>query len=97
MASLGDRLARIRGFRRMSQQDVADLTGVKVQNLSRLEQDHRVHVRSDTLRRLAQALDCSADYLLGLTDDPQPPRRRRKADKQGDFWPTELATASRET
>ena len=91
MDSLGDRLARIRGFRRMSQQDVAERTGLKVQNISRLETDHRAHVRSDTLRRLAEALDCSTDYLVGLTDELQPPKRRRKADKQGDFWPTAVA------
>ena len=88
MDSLGDRLARIRGFRRMSQQDVAERTGLKVQNISRIETEQREHVRSDTLRRLAEALDCSTDYLVGLTDEPQPPRRRRKAEKQGDLWPT---------
>jgi transcriptional regulator with XRE-family HTH domain len=74
-------MARIRGFRRLSQQDVAERTGLKVQNISRLEQDHRVHVRSDTLRRLAEALGCSTDYLVGLVDDPEPaekPRRHRK-------------------
>jgi transcriptional regulator with XRE-family HTH domain len=91
MASLGDRLARIRGFRRMSQQDLAERTGLKVQNISRLETDQRAHVRSDTLRRLAEALDCSTDYLVGLTDDPQPPRRRRKTEASGDVWPAELA------
>ena len=83
MDSLGDRLARIRGFRRMSQQDVAERTGLKVQNISRLETDHRAHVRSDTLRRLAEALGCSTDYLVGLTEDPAPlgkrPRLRHSA------------------
>ena len=77
MGSLGDRLARMRGFRRMSQQDLAERTGLKVQNISRIETDQREHVRSDTLRRLAEALDCSTDYLVGLTDEPQPSRRRR--------------------
>ena len=56
MGSLGDRLARVRGFRRMSQQELAVRTGLKVQNISRLETDQREHVRSDTLRRLAEAL-----------------------------------------
>jgi transcriptional regulator with XRE-family HTH domain len=89
MDSLGDRLARIRGFRRMSQQDLAERTGLKIQNISRIETDQREHVRSDTLRRLAEALDCSTDFLVGLTDDPQPPRRRRrKADELGDVLPT---------
>jgi transcriptional regulator with XRE-family HTH domain len=75
----------------MSQQDVAERTGLKVQNISRLETDHRAHVRSDTLRRLAEALDCSTDYLVGLTDELQPPKRRRKADKQGNLWPADAA------
>lgn len=78
MHTIGDRLARIRGFRRMTQQDVADKSKVRVQNLSRIEQDHRVNIRSDVLLRLALALDCSVDYLMGLRDDPELPRRRRK-------------------
>jgi transcriptional regulator with XRE-family HTH domain len=87
MATLGDRLARIRGFRRLTQAEVAKRSGLKVQHISRLEQDHRTHVRSDILLRLAEALDCSADYLLGLTDDPQPRKQPRKVDKQGNLWP----------
>jgi transcriptional regulator with XRE-family HTH domain len=77
MDSLGDRLARVRGIRRMSQQSLAQRSGLKVQNISRLETDQREHVRSDTLRRLAEALGCSADYLVGLTEDPTPPKRSR--------------------
>jgi transcriptional regulator with XRE-family HTH domain len=76
--TLGDRLARIRGYRRMSQQDLAERTGLRVQNISRLETEQREHVRSDTLIRLAQALACSTDYLLGLTEDPTPPQRARR-------------------
>lgn len=33
---------------------------------------------ADTVRRLAQTLDVSADFLLGLTDDPTPPKRARR-------------------
>jgi transcriptional regulator with XRE-family HTH domain len=78
MSSLGDRLARMRGVRRMSQQDLAARTGLKVQNISRLETAKRKHVRSDTLVRFAEALECTTDYLLGRTDDPRPPRRQRR-------------------
>ena len=81
MGSLGDRLAWVRGFRRMSQQELAESTGLKVQNISRIETDQREHVRSDTLRRLAEALDCSTDYLVGLTDDPAPPKKRPRPRK----------------
>jgi transcriptional regulator with XRE-family HTH domain len=61
----------------MSQQNLAQRSGLKVQNISRLETDQREHVRSDTLRRLAEALGCSTDYLVGLTEDPAPPKRVR--------------------
>jgi transcriptional regulator with XRE-family HTH domain len=81
MGSLGDRLARVRGFRRMSQQDLAERTGLKVQNISRLETDQRKHVRSDTLRRFAEALECSTDFLVGLTDDPTPAIKRPRSRK----------------
>ena len=76
MSHLGARLAHVREVRGLSQTDVALRTGVKVQNISRLEKGRRVHVRSDTLLRLADALQCSTDYLLGRCDDPRPPRTR---------------------
>jgi transcriptional regulator with XRE-family HTH domain len=79
MSSLGARLTYVREVRGLSQQDLAQRTGLKVQNISRLETGHRVHVRSDTLLRLAEALRCSADYLIGLTDDPTPRRRTAAA------------------
>src|SRR5262245_62446888 len=79
--TLGQRLAFIRGKRGLSQPDVAKLTGLKVQNISRLETKAREHVRSDTLARLAQALECSTDYLLGLSDEPAPPKKRPRASK----------------
>ena len=37
MSNLGARLAQVREVRRMSQQDLAQRTGLKVQNISRLE------------------------------------------------------------
>ena len=81
MDSLGDRLARVRGVRRMSQQDLATRTGLKVQNISRIETDQREHVRSDTLCRLAEALRCSTDYLVGRSDEIEPPKKRPRPRK----------------
>ena len=77
MSSLGKRVAQARAARRMSQQRLAQQTGLKVQNISRIETDQREHVRSDTLRRLAVALDCTTDYLVGLADDLRPRKRPR--------------------
>ena len=72
MNSLGERLARMRASRRMSLRELAERTGVKAQNISRVETGDRKHVRSDTLERFAEALKCTTDYLLGRTDDPRP-------------------------
>src|SRR4051812_48616154 len=75
--TFGARLALTRSIRGLSQPDLAKLTGLKVQNISRLETAAREHVRSDTLVRLAQALGVSADYLLGLSDHPHLGQRRK--------------------
>ena len=77
--TLGQRIALIREKRGLTQSDVAELTGLKIQNISRLETDAREHARSDTLIRLAQALDVSTDYLLGLTDEPILSNKRTRA------------------
>jgi transcriptional regulator with XRE-family HTH domain len=76
-ATLGRRLALAREKLGLSQMEVAERTGLKVQNISRIETTVRQHVRSDTLVRLAQALECSTDYLLGLSDEPTPKKRPR--------------------
>jgi transcriptional regulator with XRE-family HTH domain len=65
----------------MSQRELAERTGLKVQHISRIETDQREHVRSDTLRRLAEALACSTDYLVGMVEEPVPPRERRRSRK----------------
>ena len=84
MNSLGERLAQMRAGRRMSLRELAERTGVKAQNISRIETGDRKHVRSDTLQRFAEALECTTDYLLGRTDDPRPPRQRpRKTARMG--------------
>jgi DNA-binding Xre family transcriptional regulator len=75
--TLGGRLHYAREACNMSQQELAERSGLRFQNISRLETDRREHVRSDTLRRLAEALGCSTDYLVGLTDNPTPPKRPR--------------------
>ena len=79
MQSLGERVAHARTLGNMTQQALAERSRLRFQNISRLETNHRAHVRSDTLRRLAEALGCSADYLLGLTDDPTPPPKRPRS------------------
>jgi transcriptional regulator with XRE-family HTH domain len=91
---LGDRILRRRRELNLTQAAVAEKTGLKQFHISRIESGDIKDAKGDTLRRLAEALDCSTDYLVGLTDDPQPlKRRRRKADDVGDYWPTMAGVA----
>lgn len=71
---LGLRLSLARQIRHYSQQDLARLVGMSQKHLSQLEKGRVPFggLASATLRRLAQTLDVSTDYLLGLTDDHGP-------------------------
>jgi transcriptional regulator with XRE-family HTH domain len=64
------RVKETRERRGLSQQELADRTGIHVQQVYRIENAKSVPT-ADTLARLARELDVSADYLLGLTDDPE--------------------------
>jgi transcriptional regulator with XRE-family HTH domain len=55
--------------------------GLSRQSVINIENNGQVP-KADNLALLARALECSADYLLGLTDDPMPydsPERERPA------------------
>ena len=63
--SLGDRLARIRRDRGLSQADLAERLDVTQANVSDYERGRYVP-NADTIVHLAQILRVSADQLLGL-------------------------------
>nr|MDT0662507.1 helix-turn-helix domain-containing protein [Micromonospora sp. DSM 115978] len=65
-ASLGLRLARARGRRRMSQAQLAAVSGVSVGSIRKLEQQQRHSARLDTVAALAAALDVPMSDLLGV-------------------------------
>jgi len=79
LAQLGRRVRDIRSARDLSQLELAGLLGSAQGWLSELEGGKHASMEVDTVRRLAETLGVSADYLLGLTDDPAPPRRPRAA------------------
>lgn len=64
---LGKRIASMRGYRRMNQEQLGGRVGVTKQTISGWENDRRVP-DADAIVALCKALDCSADYLLGLSD-----------------------------
>lgn len=67
--SLGTRIASMRGYHRMTQEQLGGLVGVSKQTVSNWEHDYR-SPDSNNIIALCRALHCSADYLLELVNDP---------------------------
>jgi transcriptional regulator with XRE-family HTH domain len=83
MQVLADRLRTARIQAGLTQTDLALRCGLNLPNLNALERGKGAGVRGETLVRLALSLSVSSDYLLGLTDDPRPRRRRPRSDDEG--------------
>ena len=66
------RLADIRNDKDLKQKEVAAVLGMNPVVYSRYEKGQR-EIPVWALIRLAQFYHTSTDYLLGLTDDPNPP------------------------
>ena len=65
----GHRLQARRQRRGVSAEDLAIASGVSARHIWRLEAGERPNVAAVTLARIAQVLDTTLEYLLGLTDD----------------------------
>lgn len=65
------RLKEARKRSAMTQQQVADSLGISRSSYTNIENGKR-DPDTRTLRRLADLFEVSADYLLGLTDEPAP-------------------------
>jgi transcriptional regulator with XRE-family HTH domain len=72
----GARLRSRRHQLQLSQQALATQMQVAQGWISELENGRQTRLEADTVYRFSQALACSTDYLLGLTDDPTPPTKR---------------------
>jgi transcriptional regulator with XRE-family HTH domain len=69
MPIVGKRLRELRENAGLSQQELADLTGISKRQLGRYEQS-KGEPSGDALVRIAKRLGVSVDYLLGLVDTP---------------------------
>lgn len=69
--------------KKMTQTKLEELSGIKRQQLSNYA-NGTTAPSSDILGKLAKALSVSADYLLGLTDDPAPRGQGIKIETVGD-------------
>lgn len=73
MSGLAERLKKLREERHLSQYQVARDLGVPRTTYANWEQG-KAEPDSDTLKKIADYFDVSVDYLLGLTEDPTPPK-----------------------
>src|SRR5688500_9668638 len=64
-----ERLRAARDLRGLSQSELAVKSGLQPSAISHFEQNRRAP-SFDNLKRLANALNVTTDYLLGRTDDP---------------------------
>jgi transcriptional regulator with XRE-family HTH domain len=77
MRLLAERLRAMREAHGLNQTALAARAGLNLGNVNELEQQRKTSVRADTIVALADALNVSADYLLGRTDTPTPRQRPR--------------------
>lgn len=62
-ASVGSRIREVRKNKKMSQNDLAEKTGLSLPHISAVETGKKA-MKIETLVRFAEALEVSADYLL---------------------------------
>jgi transcriptional regulator with XRE-family HTH domain len=73
MKVFAERLCTSRHRKQLTKVKLAERAGLKASHLlTYLEKAQQPGVHAATLMQLAQALDVSLDYLVGLTDDPTP-------------------------
>lgn len=66
-ARLGRRIAAVRNLRGLRQADLAELIGVSMFTVSKWERGIQTP-DAHAVALMCAALDCSADYLLGLSE-----------------------------
>jgi transcriptional regulator with XRE-family HTH domain len=69
---IGSRVRLLREARRLDAASLASRASISRAHVYRIEEGERPNVSAVTVGRLARALGTSADYLIGLTDDPSP-------------------------
>jgi transcriptional regulator with XRE-family HTH domain len=71
MAHLGERVAKLRRERKLSQQELAKRVGVHQSFISKMESGEQINPNAETLKRLARTLGCTSDYLIGMYEDEE--------------------------
>jgi len=77
MEGFGQRVMTARSTLGWTRRELAKRAGLHEQHLANVERGHRHRIEADTIIKLAQALGCTTDYLMGLVDTPMPQQRPR--------------------
>jgi len=67
--NIAERLEKARRWRGWTQTELARRAGLHPVEVHKLLKGTKPRVQAETVRRLAEALGISADYLLGLKDE----------------------------
>lgn len=68
MVTIGERILNLRKKSNLSQKQLAEKADITEASLSRYENNLR-EPKAEIIARIAEALECSTDYLLGQTDN----------------------------
>lgn len=68
---MGQRISKLRNEKRMTQEELATITGLSTQTISTAENGRKA-LRPENIVKLSQALGVTTDYLLTGKADPQP-------------------------
>ncbi len=71
MSEVGNRIRALRKKRGLTQVQLSRQTGISQSNVSQYERF--VEPPASALGKIAETLGTTADYLIGRTDDPEPP------------------------
>jgi transcriptional regulator with XRE-family HTH domain len=78
---MGTRIAKLRHMRKLSQQELAARVGVNQSFISKMEIGEQSSPNVATLKRLAQVLACTTDYLVGMyADDDEDSEKAAKVE-----------------
>jgi transcriptional regulator with XRE-family HTH domain len=69
MPSFGERILLLRRRQGLTQRELAKMAGLNSNTLARVERGEVKDLGGQSVAKLARALGCTTDYLLGMTDD----------------------------
>jgi transcriptional regulator with XRE-family HTH domain len=69
MEGFGQRVIKARDKHGWTRRELARRAGLHEQHLAKVERGNRHRIEGETIIKLARALGCTSDYLLGLRDE----------------------------